>query len=264
MDEQPEQEGETCELGGVDAVEPTQEQQRRQLARTSRTERGNPLRSGNPAGRQPVTTTTSHSTAGWITFGVDSACCATCIPCSEAAVQKIPVVRDQKTGGTYRTANNAQVVDEGRRTFHGEIDNAGPPLLVHARTLKIKRPLMSVFGLTKAGYRVVFDADGSFAQCKKTGRTLTFDTVKRGWTLSMKVNKVTKSGRTSQEQGIEALKAEASYKDAVLKGLTEKLNAAEAKAQGIIARLGTEETTSREDRWCPFGRLPPGVRPAAY
>ena len=137
-------------------------------------------------------------------------------------------------------------------------------MLVHARSLKIKRPLMSVFGMTKAGYRVVFDTEGSFAQCKKTGRTLTFDTLKRGWTLSMKVAKVTSTGKTPQEQGIEALKAEASYKDAVLKGLTEKLNAAEAKAQGIIARLGAEETTSREDRWCPFGRLPPGVRPAAY
>ena len=79
----------------------------------------------------------------------------------------------------------------------------------------------------------------------------------------MKVTKVTKPGRTSQEQGIEALKAEASYKDAVLKGLTEKLNAAEAKAQGLMAKLGIDETTSKEDRWCPFGRLPPGVSPAA-
>ena len=132
--------------------------------------------------------TKSCSAPGWIEFGVDSACCSTCVPVSETTMQKISTVKDKKTGCIYRTANNAQVPDQGRKSFEGTLGDGGAPIRVHARAVDIKRPLMSVYGMVQAGYKVVFDCFGSYAEERETGRRIPLTERKRGWTLQMKVN----------------------------------------------------------------------------
>ena len=117
---------------------------------------------------------------GWIELGIDGARCATCIPVSETVTKSVPVVKDKKTGSIYRTANNAQVVDEGRKVIAADLGDGQAPIKVHARSLAIKRPLMSVFGMTQGGYRVVFDDAGSSAQHKTTKRVIPLENKRRG------------------------------------------------------------------------------------
>ena len=71
---------------------------------------------------------------GWIEFGIDSACCATCIPVSETVTKGVPLVKDKKTESIYRTANNAQVVDKGRKVINEDIGDGQAPVRVHARS----------------------------------------------------------------------------------------------------------------------------------
>ena len=154
-------------------------------------------------------------------------------------MSKVPVVKDSKTGSVYRTANNAKVFDEGRKTISGDLDDGLAPLKVHARSLKIKRPLMSVYGMTQGGYRVVFDSDGSYAQDKQSHRVVPLEKKRRGWVLRMKVGAPGKAA--TDKQSIAAVEPETS--------------------SDSCAPCGCSTCPSDGERWCPFGRLPSGVRP---
>ena len=198
---------------------------------------------------------------GWIEFGIDSACCATCIPVTETVTRGVPLVKDKKTGSIYRTANNAQVVDEGRKVIHANLGDGQAPIKVHARSLAIKRPLMSVFGMTQGGYKVVFDDAGSYAEHKTTKRVIPLENKRRGWVLQCKVEKPGPRPAVSTERSVEAVtevppppkpvEARASQRGPVRFMVGE----VEVGCSDCLSTLGDG------GRWCPFGRLPAGVRP---
>ena len=156
-------------------------------------------------------------------------------------MSKIPVIKDSKTGSVYRTANNAKVYDEGRKTISGDLGDGLTPVKVHARSLKIKRPLMSVYGMTQGGYRVVFDSDGSYAQDKQSKRVVPLETKRRGWVLRMKVGSPDKA--TAVKQSIAAVEPDPS--------------------PDSCAPCSCSACPKDDGRWCPFGWLPSGVSPMA-
>ena len=153
-------------------------------------------------------------------------------------MSKVPVIKDSKTGSVYRTANNAKVYDEGRKTISGDLGDGLAPVKTHARSLKIKRPLMSVYGMTQGGYRVVFDSDGSYAEDKQTSRVVPLETKRRGWVLRMKVGSPSKA--TAAVQSIAAVEPDANLD---------------------VCSPCCAASSCDDGRWCPFGRLPSGVRP---
>ena len=149
------------------------------------------------------------------------------------------MIKDNKTGSVYRTANNAKVYDEGNKTISGDLGDGLAPVKVHARSLKIKRPLMSVYGMTQGGYRVVFDSDGSYAQDKQSNRLVPLETKRRGWVLRMKVGKPEKAA--AAKQSIAAVEPDTTL--------------------DVCSPCGCSTCPNDGERWCPFGRLPSGVRP---
>ena len=184
-------------------------------------------------------TTRSCDKPGWVEFGVDSACSFTCVPAGESAMSKVPVIKDSRTGSFYRTANNAKVYDEGRKTISGDLGDGLAPVKVHARSLKIKRPLMSVYGMTQGGYRVVFDSDGSYAEDKRTSRVVPLEAKRRGWVLSMKVGPLSKAAAV--KHSIDAVGSDTDV--------------------DVCSPCSCAACPNDGERWCPFGRLPSGVRP---
>ena len=130
---------------------------------------------------------------------------------------------------------------------------------------------MSVYGMTRAGWRVVFDKGGSYAEQKTSGRKLSLDESRRGWNLHFKVGPVPRSSpsaassATRHAESIEALKAEAKGKDDAMRETVAKIRAAEQKSVtfGCTERCCFETAdVDQSNRWCPFGRLPQGVSPA--
>ena len=161
-------------------------------------------------------------------------------------MSRIQVVKDSRTGSVYRTANNAKVYDEGRKTISGDLGDGLAPVKVHARSLKIKRPLMSVYGMTQGGYRVVFDSDGSYAEDKQTSRVVPLEAKRRGWVLSMKVGPLSKA--SAVKHSIDAVGSDADFDKA-------------KQDEHVCGTCSCAACPNDGERWCPFGRLPSGVRP---
>ena len=184
-------------------------------------------------------------------------------------MSKVPVIKDGRTGSFYRTANNAKVYDEGRKTISGDLGDGLAPVKVHARSLKIKRPLMSVYGMTQGGYRVVFDSDGSYAEDKRTSRVVPLEAKRRGWVLSMKVGHGSKAAVA--KHSIDAVRSDA--ESCLNRGrasipLSESMPPGKPIPLSESAYLGPScspcscaACPNDGERWCPFGRLPSGVRP---
>ena len=186
------------------------------------------------------------------------------------------VRKEAKSGSTCRTANNAVVKDEGVKKFGGDPEDGGMPLTIAARTLQIKRPLMSVYGMTQAGWRVVFDSEGSYAQQKHSGRLLSLKAERRGWNLCFKVCSPTKPNTPPSSlvsRSIQQLDAVSQSRGAGPGAASTSAGptSCSCNAKSGHSGDGSSNTTSvpalfemgvnNDGRWCPFGRLPIGVRP---
>ena len=141
---------------------------------------------------------------------------------------------------------------------------------------------MSVFGMTQGGYRVVFDDAGSYAQHKTTKRIIPLESKRRGWVLQCKVEKLGSSrngsgvtSAASSERSVEAVTEVPPPPRAVAgRCRCDQSGCATAGPDAVRhdpARFVVGEvevvcsdslgTPGDSGRWCPFGRLPAGVRP---
>ena len=112
---------------------------------------------------------------GWIEveFMMDSGATDTVMPADE--LEEVPVEEStgSRLGWSYRVANGDEVANEGQKTFTGYTWNgdqwSSTPKTVTAQVANITQPLMAVKKMAKAGYRVIFDEEGSGALNKITG-----------------------------------------------------------------------------------------------
>ena len=104
---------------------------------------------------------------------MDSGATDTVMPADE--LEEVPVEEStgSRLGWSYRVANGDDVANEGQTTFAGYTWNgdqwSSTPKTVTAQVANITQPLMAVKKMAKAGYRVIFDEEGSGALNKITG-----------------------------------------------------------------------------------------------
>ena len=76
----------------------------------------------------------------------------------------------------YRVANGEEIDNLGEKRFVAHMvtteggDSGGKGIT--AQICNVHRPLMSVKKICKAGYRIIFDDEGSYVEDKATGETM--------------------------------------------------------------------------------------------
>ena len=102
-------------------------------------------------------------------FGVDSGAAVTIMRKTECV--------DYPVDGSgspvhYTCADGGRISDMGQRTLAIQTDEG--VRLMRTRDGDISKNLLSVSSLVDTGHRVVFDADGSYAEHKTSGRRISF------------------------------------------------------------------------------------------
>ena len=81
-----------------------------------------------------------------------------------------------KHGQSYEVANGEEIDNLGEKSFVAHMattsggDSGGKGIT--AQICNVHRPLMSVKKICKAGYRIIFDDEGSYVEDKATGETM--------------------------------------------------------------------------------------------
>ena len=128
---------------------------------------------------------------GWtkIKFMVDSGANDTVIPPEELPEVPIQESKGSKLGWSYRVANGAEVPNEGEKQFQGitkcQAGWSKKMKAVTAQVADITQPLMAVKKMTKAGYQVIFDEEGSGALNKVTKEWIPMSEEEDAWFLDM-------------------------------------------------------------------------------
>ena len=73
-----------------------------------------------------------------------------------------------KNGLMYEVANGKTVPNKGQQHIRG-FTNEEVPISVMAQVCDITKPLLSVKKMCNAGNTVVFDNEGCYTRCKKSG-----------------------------------------------------------------------------------------------
>ena len=102
-------------------------------------------------------------------FAVDSGATETVM--NDQQVTSIPTVSGNKIKTKYRTANGEIIENEGEKDML-MCTSEGINRIIKAQVTEVRRPLMSVSKLVKAGNTVVFDQQGSYIYDKDTGETM--------------------------------------------------------------------------------------------
>ena len=107
--------------------------------------------------------------------------------------------KGSKMGWSYRVANGAEVPNEGEKQFQGvtRCENGWSRKLkaVTAQVADITQPLMAVKKMTKAGYQVIFDEEGSGALNKVTKEWIPMSEEEDAWFLDMWVKSEDHTGK---------------------------------------------------------------------
>ena len=122
-----------------------------------------------------------------ISFGIDSGAAVTMLP--EDACTDYPLQKTEGFGNAYAAAGGHRIYDQGSRTIYADVHGALRGL--RPRVGKVKKALIAVYDMCKAGHRVVFDLEGdedlSHAENKATGERTKFNLRKRVWEIDAKV-----------------------------------------------------------------------------
>ena len=114
-------------------------------------------------------------------------------------------VNDNKKGAKYRTATSQAVVDLGEKRVL--VSSQGVVRGLKGRSVDVSKMLLSVYDMCKAGHRVVFDLDGSFAEHKTTGQKTNFILRNNTWDLDLEIVPYTQAKAADYEKDLSAMVA---------------------------------------------------------
>ena len=140
---------------------------------------------------KPACMNTVESKDGWtkVRFMVDSGANDTVMPPEELPEIPTRESRGSRLGWSYRVANGAEVSNEGEKEFRGMVRCQSGwsknPKTVTAQVADITQPLMAVKKMTKSGYKVIFDEEGSGALNKVTHEWIPMEEEEDAWFLDL-------------------------------------------------------------------------------
>ena len=126
-----------------------------------------------------------------IAVGVDSGAAVSVAPTAMCA--GYPLVKDARTGTSYRPVAGPLIKDQGLRTLMVKTDGAAAARTLKFRVCDVHKPLIAVSDMVDNGQWVVFSNKGSFAKCSKTGVITPFVRRKKLFEIDCAVQKPPRS-----------------------------------------------------------------------
>jgi hypothetical protein len=126
-----------------------------------------------------------------IAVGVDSGAAVSVAPTAMCA--GYPLVKDDRTGTSYRPVAGPLIKDQGLRTLMVKTDGAAAARTLKFRVCDVHKPLIAVSDMVDNGQWVVFSNKGSFAKCSKTGVITPFVRRKKLFEIDCAVQKPPRS-----------------------------------------------------------------------
>ena len=110
-----------------------------------------------------------------ITMGLDSGAAVSVVPRGTIPDYPIEENEDSRAGRTYRTANGAEICDEGTQKLVGRMIGKGGTSIdkgLKVRVCRVEKGLAAVSEIVDAGHTVVFGKHRSFIRNESTGEEL--------------------------------------------------------------------------------------------
>ena len=134
-----------------------------------------------------------------IAVGVDSGAAVSVAPSNMCA--EYPIVRDDRTGASYRLVAGPLIKDKGLRTLLVKTRGTTAPRTLKFRVCDIHKPLVAVCDLVDNGHTVVFSTKASFAKCTKSGVVTPFVRRKKVFEIDCEVQAPPRSTASSSRTG---------------------------------------------------------------
>ena len=103
-----------------------------------------------------------------IEMAVDSGATETVVGEDDLTSVELKEGAASKRGTVYEVANGVQIPNLGEKKFVAFTEEGSMRSLT-AQVCEVNKPLLSVRKVIAGGSRVVFDAEGSYIECKSTG-----------------------------------------------------------------------------------------------